>query len=114
MQIADVVAELDGIADRPRLKAKPAHGRRAHDDGAIAIEQQHRAVEQLLMARQRDRQFLAAAGRDEQPTAGQIGDRHVDDVDRAAMLEPVKLLGKLWLQSAPQHAVDAQHRDSPP
>ena len=78
MQIADVIAELDGIADRARLEAKPALGRRPHHDGAIVIEQQHGTVEQLLMTRQRDCEFLAAAGRDEQSSPREVGDRHVD------------------------------------
>ena len=56
----------------------------------------------------------AAARGDQQPAPRQIGDGDVDDIDRAAMLEPVQFLEKLGFQPATEHAVDAQHHDSFP
>src|SRR5437764_372035 len=37
-EIADMIAELDGIADRARLQAKPTLAGRAHYHGAVIVE----------------------------------------------------------------------------
>ena len=64
----------------------------ANDDRAIAVDQEYRAVEQLLMPRQRDRKLLARARRRQQPAPRQIGHRYVDFINRTAMLEAMNFL----------------------
>ena len=70
-----MVAEFDRIADRARLQPQPALGGRTHHDGAVIVEQQHRAVEQLLVARQRDREVLSAPRRARELAPLELGAR---------------------------------------
>ena len=71
---------------------------------------QDRAVEQFLVARQRDSEFLATTRRRQQPAARQIGHRDIDHVDRAAMLEAMDFLREGGFKAATQDTIDAQHR----
>ena len=112
MQIAGVIAELDRIADRTRFQPKPALGGRAHHDRALAVDQQHRTVEQLLLARQGDRQFLACTGGHQQPPPRQVRHRHIEQFDCTAVFQCVNSLGELPFGPTAQHTIDAQHRYS--
>jgi len=50
-QFADVIAEFDRIADRPRLEAQPALADPTNNDGPAIVQQQDRPIKQPLMTR---------------------------------------------------------------
>jgi hypothetical protein len=59
MQVAGVIAEFRSVGERARLDAQPVLRIDADHKGALVLEQHHRAVEQFLVTRQRDRHLLA-------------------------------------------------------
>jgi hypothetical protein len=113
MQIPGVIAQFDRIAYRTWLEAHPSLRGGANNDRTLAVDQKDGAVEQLLMARQRDRKFLAPVRRRQQPAPRQIGYGDIDQIHRAAVLEAVNLLRILGFQAAAQDTIDTQHRARP-
>jgi len=65
-QFADVIAEFDRIADRPRLEAQPSLADPSNYDGPAIVQQQDRPVKQPLMTRKSNGEFLSAAGRSQE------------------------------------------------
>ena len=95
---------------RARLQSQPALLRHAHHDGAVGLEHEHGAVEQPLIARQRDRHLGAALRRRAEAMPGNIGGRHGQEIDRALMFQLVNPLGKRRIKAAAEHLLDPQHR----
>jgi hypothetical protein len=62
------------------------------------------------VTRQRNCQFFPGTRGRQQPPAGQIGYRDVDDIYRTAMLEAMNFLRELGFQTAAQDMIDTQHR----
>ena len=75
----------------------------------VRLEQQHRAVKQLLIARQRNRHFHPAPRGRAKAMPGNINDRHYQKIDGAQMLQFVNSLGKRRIKAAPEHLLDPQH-----
>src|SRR5262249_51569949 len=87
MQVARMVAEFDRVGDAAWLQPQPLLLRYAHDHGMVGFEHQYRAVEQMLIARQRDCDFGAALRHRSKAMPGNIGGGDGQQIDRALMFQ---------------------------
>jgi hypothetical protein len=87
--------------------------RRPNHHGVVGLEHEHRAVEQPLIARQRDRDLRSALRRRTEAMPGYIGGGHRQETDRPVMFQLVNPLGKRRIKAASEHLLDPQHRPLP-
>jgi hypothetical protein len=105
-----MVAELDCIRDAARLQPQPALLRHTHHHGVVGLENEHCAVEQMLIARQGDCDLGATLRRRAKAMPSNIGGGYSQKIDRALMFQLVNSFGKRRIKAAAEHLLDPQHR----
>jgi hypothetical protein len=80
-----------------------------YDHRAVIVEQQHSAIEQPLVARQRDRKVLSAARGGGQLLLVEIIRPQAELVDGVAKFQPMQPLGIGRFETAADDVADAEH-----
>ncbi|GLS45612.1 hypothetical protein GCM10007884_36030 [Methylobacterium brachythecii] len=110
MQVAGVIAEFQRIGlvacdqPEPALLSDPDH------QGMALVENEDGSIEQGLIPRESNSDFLAADRGRPQPSAGDIAARDRENVDRMVVFEMMQSMGDLGVVPSSQDPVDDPHR----